>query len=97
MKGFQTFRDEKKLDKGEDVDIGLLNAIKDSRVPSLVFSKGYVTSRSCWKSWNAGRNSIILFYPFFMRLSHLIYECKREASKIGFSRSSSFKNKLTGI
>ena len=47
MKGFQTFRDDKKLDKGEDVDIGLVNAIEDSRVSSLVFSKGYVTSRSC--------------------------------------------------
>lgn len=45
--GFRTFRDDKWLDRGEDIGSGLLKAIENSKISLVVFSKSYLTSRWC--------------------------------------------------
>ncbi|XP_052171534.1 disease resistance protein RUN1-like [Diospyros lotus] len=45
--GLQTFRDDKRLDRGEDIGSALFEAIEDSRISLVVFSKSYFTSRWC--------------------------------------------------
>ncbi|CAL5431188.1 unnamed protein product [Camellia sinensis] len=45
--GFYTFRDDTKLDKGEDIGSELLKAIESSRISLIVFSKNYAASRWC--------------------------------------------------
>ena len=45
--GFQTFRDDKRLERGEDIRSGLLEAVEDSRISLVVFSKSYLTSSWC--------------------------------------------------
>ncbi|CAL5355186.1 unnamed protein product [Camellia sinensis] len=45
--GFYTFRDDTKLNKGEDIGSELLKAIESSRISLIVFSKNYAASRWC--------------------------------------------------
>ncbi|KAL7164052.1 hypothetical protein ACSBR2_040041 [Camellia fascicularis] len=45
--GFHTFRDDTKLNKGEDIGSELLKAIESSRISLIVFSKNYAASRWC--------------------------------------------------
>jgi len=46
-KGFRTFRDDKWLDRGEDIGLGLLKAVENSKISLVVFSKSYLTSSWC--------------------------------------------------
>ncbi|CAL5425320.1 unnamed protein product [Camellia sinensis] len=45
--GFYTFRDDTKLHRGEDIGSELLNAIKESSISIIVFSKNYAMSKWC--------------------------------------------------
>ncbi|XP_059654451.1 disease resistance protein RUN1-like [Cornus florida] len=45
--GFYTFRDDTKLQRGEEVGPGSLKAIEKSRVSVIVFSKNYASSEWC--------------------------------------------------
>ena len=45
--GFNTFRDDDELEKGEDIKPGLQKAIWLSRTSVVVFSKDYASSRWC--------------------------------------------------
>ncbi|XP_052171712.1 disease resistance protein RPV1-like isoform X6 [Diospyros lotus] len=44
---FRTFRDDKELERGEDIGAGLMKAIEESRVSLVVLSKSYAMSRWC--------------------------------------------------
>ena len=46
-KGIFAFKDDEKLEKGEPISSQLLQAIKDSRVSIIVFSKDYAGSTWC--------------------------------------------------
>jgi len=46
-KGISTFKDDQSLRKGESISPQLLQAIKDSRVSIVVFSKDYASSTWC--------------------------------------------------
>ncbi|XP_031280190.1 disease resistance-like protein DSC1 [Pistacia vera] len=46
-KNINTFIDDDKLDKGDEISEALLNAIEESMIAVIVFSKGYATSRWC--------------------------------------------------
>ena len=46
-KGINTFIDDKKLRKGEEISPTLLKAIERSRISIIVFSKNYATSTWC--------------------------------------------------
>lgn len=46
-KGIFVFKDDKKLQKGESISAQLLQAIRNSRVSIVVFSKNYAESRWC--------------------------------------------------
>ena len=41
-----TFRDDDELARGKEISTELLNAIQESRISIVVFSKGYASS--CW-------------------------------------------------
>ncbi|XP_059651049.1 TMV resistance protein N-like [Cornus florida] len=45
--GFCTFRDDTKLKRGEEIGLGLLKAIEQSKISVIVFSKKYASSRWC--------------------------------------------------
>uniref|UniRef100_A0A2N9IXH9 TIR domain-containing protein n=1 Tax=Fagus sylvatica TaxID=28930 RepID=A0A2N9IXH9_FAGSY len=45
--GIYTFRDEDELARGKEISTELLNAIQESRISIVVFSKGYASSRWC--------------------------------------------------
>ncbi|XP_059652422.1 disease resistance protein RPV1-like isoform X2 [Cornus florida] len=45
--GFNTFRDDTKLTRGEEIGPRLLKAIEESRVSLIVFSENYASSRWC--------------------------------------------------
>jgi hypothetical protein len=45
--GFRTFRDDDELERGEDINPGLQQAIQQSRCSVIVFSKDYASSRWC--------------------------------------------------
>ncbi|CAN6697030.1 unnamed protein product [Malus baccata var. baccata] len=45
--GFNTFRDDDELERGEDIKTGLQNAIWLSRASVVVFSKDYASSKWC--------------------------------------------------
>ena len=45
--GFHTFRDDTKLNRGEDIGSELMKAIEESRISLIVFSKNYAASRWC--------------------------------------------------
>ncbi|XP_034674435.1 disease resistance protein RPV1-like [Vitis riparia] len=46
-KGFRTFIDAAKLEKGEIIDQNLLQAIEESRFFIIIFSENYANSESC--------------------------------------------------
>ncbi|KAI7984293.1 TMV resistance protein N [Camellia lanceoleosa] len=45
--GFYTFRDDTKLNRGEDIGFELLKAIEESSISIIVFSKNYAMSKWC--------------------------------------------------
>ncbi|CAL5436886.1 unnamed protein product [Camellia sinensis] len=45
--GFYTFRDDKKLKRGEDIGSALLEAIEESRISVIMFSENYAASSWC--------------------------------------------------
>ncbi|XP_059654440.1 disease resistance protein RPV1-like [Cornus florida] len=45
--GFNIFRDDTKLRRGEEIGPGLLKAIKQSRISVIVFSENYASSKWC--------------------------------------------------
>ncbi|XP_058179419.1 disease resistance protein RUN1-like [Rhododendron vialii] len=45
--GFHTFKDDTKLNRGEDIGYELLKAIEDSRISLVVLSRNYATSEWC--------------------------------------------------
>jgi hypothetical protein len=45
--GIYTFRDDDELARGKEISTELLNAIQESRISIVVFSKGYASSRWC--------------------------------------------------
>ncbi|XP_028066619.1 TMV resistance protein N-like [Camellia sinensis] len=45
--GFYTFRDDTKLNRGEDIGSELLKAIEESSISIVVFSKNYAMSKWC--------------------------------------------------
>ncbi|GMP91173.1 hypothetical protein CsSME_00041982 [Camellia sinensis var. sinensis] len=45
--GFYTFRDDKKLKRGEDIGSALLEAIEESRISIIMFSENYAASSWC--------------------------------------------------
>jgi hypothetical protein len=45
--GIYTFRDENELARGKEISTELLNAIQESRISIVVFSKGYASSSWC--------------------------------------------------
>ena len=45
--GIHTFRDDDELARGKEISTELLNAIQESRISIVVFSKGYASSRWC--------------------------------------------------
>ncbi|KAG6696963.1 hypothetical protein I3842_09G175800 [Carya illinoinensis] len=47
MKGIKTFRDDVDLRKGDKISLALLEAIKQSKISIIVFSKNYATSTWC--------------------------------------------------
>ncbi|XP_042942658.1 disease resistance protein RLM3-like [Carya illinoinensis] len=59
-KGIKTFKDDVDLRKGDEISPALLEAIKQSKISIIVFSKNYATSTwcldelakilECWKS-----------------------------------------------
>ena len=46
-KGIQTFIDDKKLQRGDEIKSSLLKNIEDSRIAIVVFSKDYASSSFC--------------------------------------------------
>jgi hypothetical protein len=52
-KGIFVFKDDKQLQKGESISPQLLQAIKDSRVFIIVFSKNYASSTWCMDEMTA--------------------------------------------
>ncbi|XP_062150555.1 cysteine-rich receptor-like protein kinase 29 [Alnus glutinosa] len=46
QEGIRAFQDEEKLPRGETISAGLLNAIKESKIFIVVFSKNFASS--CW-------------------------------------------------
>ncbi|XP_027186539.1 TMV resistance protein N-like isoform X2 [Cicer arietinum] len=47
IKGINTFKDDIKLKKGEEISIDLLEAIDESRIAIIVFSENYASSTWC--------------------------------------------------
>ncbi|XP_061944118.1 disease resistance protein RPV1-like isoform X3 [Populus nigra] len=45
--GIHTFRDDDQLPRGEEISENLLEAIRESKISIVVFSKGYASSRWC--------------------------------------------------
>ncbi|GJU32282.1 Toll/interleukin-1 receptor domain-containing protein [Tanacetum coccineum] len=45
--GIQTYKDDKKIEKGETIDTQLMKSIEDSRFYIIVFSKNYASSSWC--------------------------------------------------
>jgi len=45
--GIHTFRDDDELPRGEEISEHLLEAIRESKISIVVFSKGYASSRWC--------------------------------------------------
>ncbi|XP_052211409.1 disease resistance protein RPV1-like [Diospyros lotus] len=45
--GFRTFKDDKNLDRGKDIEAGLFEAIENSSMSIVVFSKNYFASKWC--------------------------------------------------
>ncbi|XP_059429961.1 disease resistance protein RPV1-like isoform X2 [Corylus avellana] len=45
--GIRTFRDDEELGRGKTISTELLNAIRESKISIVVFSKGYASSRWC--------------------------------------------------
>ncbi|KAI8532375.1 hypothetical protein RHMOL_Rhmol11G0210200 [Rhododendron molle] len=46
-KGFQTFRDDDEIDKGEDIKFEMRKAIQNSRMSVIVLSENYANSMAC--------------------------------------------------
>ena len=44
---FNTFRDDEKLPRGEEISSNLLEGIEESRIAIIVFSKNYANSKWC--------------------------------------------------
>ncbi|KAL3739301.1 hypothetical protein ACJRO7_020673 [Eucalyptus globulus] len=51
--GIHAFKDNKELRFGKEIESGLLQAINDSRIYILIFSKGYASSK--WCLWELAR------------------------------------------
>ncbi|KAB2621203.1 TMV resistance protein N-like [Pyrus ussuriensis x Pyrus communis] len=47
QKGIKTFMDDEALKRGEEISLGLLKAIEDSRISVVVFSENYASSQWC--------------------------------------------------
>ncbi|KAI8543543.1 hypothetical protein RHMOL_Rhmol08G0226900 [Rhododendron molle] len=47
LHGFHTFRDDTKLNRGDDINYELLKAIEDSRISLVVLSRNYAASEWC--------------------------------------------------
>jgi|UniRef100_A0A2K1ZU98 hypothetical protein len=45
--GIHTFRDDDELPRGKEISDHLLEAIQESKISIVVFSKGYASSRWC--------------------------------------------------
>lgn len=45
--GIRVFRDEEELERGEEIDPQLKDAIQQSKISIPIISKGYASSRSC--------------------------------------------------
>jgi hypothetical protein len=45
--GIHTFQDDDELPRGEEISDHLLKAIRESKISTVVFSKGYASSRWC--------------------------------------------------
>ncbi|XP_042962662.1 disease resistance protein RPV1-like [Carya illinoinensis] len=45
--GINTYRDDKKLEKGEEISPALLKAIEESKISLIIFSKSYASSSWC--------------------------------------------------
>jgi len=68
-KGISTFKDDKSLQKGESISSQLLQAIKDSRLSIVVFSKHYASSTWCLDEmaaiYESSRNLKQVVFPVF--------------------------------
>jgi hypothetical protein len=69
QRGIRTFTDDLTLIKGEEISSSLLNAIEESRVAIIIFSKNYASSTWCLeeltKILECYENKSHLFLPVF--------------------------------
>ncbi|KAF8035729.1 hypothetical protein BT93_C1681 [Corymbia citriodora subsp. variegata] len=71
--GINVFKDDKSLGGGEEIDQGLKDAIKRSRISIAIFSKDYASSRSCLmelqQMWECSRLDEHTLIPVFWDVS----------------------------
>lgn len=76
-----TFKDDVKLHKGEEISPALLTAIEQSRFSIVILSKNYATSTWCLDElvkFLSVNQRVKRFIPFFMMSIHWKYVSKRE-------------------
>ncbi|KAF8017447.1 hypothetical protein BT93_H2581 [Corymbia citriodora subsp. variegata] len=71
--GIEVFKDDEKLLAGEEIDRGLKDAIKRSRISIAIFSKDYASSKSCLmeleKMWECRQSYGQIIIPIFYDVS----------------------------
>ncbi|KAF8035694.1 hypothetical protein BT93_C1657 [Corymbia citriodora subsp. variegata] len=71
--GFDVFKDDEKLLAGEEIDGGLKDAIKRSRIAIAIFSKDYASSKSCLmeleQMWECRQSDGQTIIPIFYDVS----------------------------
>ncbi|XP_039164092.1 disease resistance protein RPV1 isoform X2 [Eucalyptus grandis] len=71
--GIEVFKDDKNLHGGEEIEQGLKDAIKRSRISIVIFSKDYASSKSCLmelvKMWECRKSHGQIIIPIFYDVS----------------------------
>ncbi|KAF8035723.1 hypothetical protein BT93_C1678 [Corymbia citriodora subsp. variegata] len=71
--GIEVFKDDEKLLAGEEIDRGLKDAIKRSRISIAIFSKDYASSKSCLmeleQMWECRQSYGQIIIPIFYDVS----------------------------
>ncbi|XP_043687323.1 toll/interleukin-1 receptor-like protein isoform X3 [Telopea speciosissima] len=101
--GIRTFRDDKELNRGEDISSELMAAIADSRIAIIVFSENYASSTWCLRELakimecrKDGRLENVL--PVFFKVDPSDVRHQRNTYAEAFKRhEESFKNDMEKV
>ena len=97
QKGVYTFRDDKKLERGEHISPVLLKAIEDSLFAIVVLSKNYASSIWCLdelvKIMDCKKNMGLIVLPIFYDVEPSVVRKQRETYAQAFAKHEKLLNK----